>query len=196
MVATFGLLLVIQYVVFFMFGPSARSLQAPFDPTIQVAGLTFSGYRVLVSVASVVAILLLYLFLHRTRYGMWMRGVRQDPGMAAAVGIRTSVVYMLTFGLGSYLAALAGVLLAPIVGVHWQMGLDILAVAFIVVIVGGLGSLGGVFVVSHVYAVSENVASVFIQPLEARIFTLALMILIVLYRPEGIKTIIEEFRTS
>lgn len=93
---------------------------------------------------------------------------------------------MLTFGLGAMFAALAGVLLAPIVSVNHLMGLDILAIAFIVVIVGGLGSMRGALLTSLVYALVENVGSVFVSPVEARIATLVLMIAVAVLRPQGI----------
>lgn len=106
-------------------------------------GFGYSGYRFLVAFVSLLAIGGLWSFLRRFKHGLWMRAVRQDREMALAVGIPVSGVYMLTFGLGAGLAALGGVLAAPIVALEFRMGLDILPAVFIVVIIGGLGSLEG-----------------------------------------------------
>jgi branched-chain amino acid transport system permease protein len=186
LIATFGLLLIFDHLALMTFGPGTRSVSAPIGGTVSFAGISYSKYRLVVGVVSIVLMVCLYLFLFRTRYGTWMRGVRQDRETASALGIPTSKVFVFTFGLGSFLAALAGVLLAPIVSVGHLMGLDILAVAFMVVIVGGLGSLRGVLVASLIYALVENVSSLFMTPIEARILTFALMIAFVLVRPDGI----------
>lgn len=186
LIATFGLLLILDQLALMTFGPGTRSVAAPIAGTVSFAGISYSLYRLVVGGVSIGLMVCLYLFLFRTRYGTWMRGVRQDRDTASALGIPTSKVYIFTFGLGAFLAALAGVLLAPIVSVGHLMGLDVLAVAFMVVIVGGLGSLRGVLVASLIYAVVENVTTIFMTPVEARILTFSLMIAFVLVRPDGI----------
>lgn len=186
LIATFGLLLIFQQLALMTFGPGTRSVAAPITGTFTLGSISYSLYRIAVAVIAVALMVGLYLFLFKTRYGTWMRGVRQDRETASALGVPTSKVYVFTFGLGSLLAALAGVLLAPIVSVGHLMGLDILAVAFIVVIVGGLGSLRGVLIASLIYALVENISTIFMTPVEARILTLVLMIAFVLVRPEGI----------
>jgi branched-chain amino acid transport system permease protein len=186
LIATFGLLLIFQQLALMTFGPGTRSVTAPISGTLTFGSISYSRYRIAVAVAAVALMIGLYLFLFETRYGTWMRGVRQDRETASALGVPTSKVYVFTFGLGSLLAALAGVLLAPIVSVSHLMGLDILAVAFIVVIVGGLGSLRGVLIASLIYALVENVSTIVVTPVEARILTLVLMIAFVLVRPDGI----------
>lgn len=184
-IATFGLVLVFQTLALVTFGPSTRSLSTPL-PGVLRFGLTYPTYRIAVAAVSLAAMVGLYLFLTRTRHGLWMRGVRQDREIAAAMGVPTSRVYVLTFALGAYFAAFAGVLLAPIVGVHHLMGLDVLAVAFVVVIVGGLGSLRGVLAASLLFALVENLGIVFVNATPARVAALALMVLLVLVRPEGL----------
>lgn len=186
LIATFGFLLIFQQIALLTFGPGTRSIEAPITARLTFAGLSYSAYRIVIAVVALALMAGLYLFLTRTRTGMWMRGVRQDRETASALGVPTSRVYMLTFGFGSAFAALAGVLLAPIVSVNHLMGLDVLAIAFIVVIVGGLGSLQGVLVAALIFALLENIGAVFMAPVEARILTLAVMIAFVLVRPEGI----------
>lgn len=186
LIATFGLMLVLQHAALLTFGAGTRAVPAPIEGTVSLAGTSYSAYRLALAGASLVLVGLLYLFLQRTRHGLWMRGVRQDRETAAAMGVPTSRVYMLTFGLGAALAALAGVLLVPIVSANHLMGLDVLAVAFTVVIVGGLGSMRGVLVASLLYALLENLATVVVPPVEARVLTLLVLIGFVLVRPEGI----------
>lgn len=186
LIATFGLLLIFQHLALMTFGPGTQPVTAPIMGTVSFGNISYSMYRLAVAVVTIALLVGLYLFLFKTRYGTWMRGVKQDRETASALGIPTSKVYVFTFGLGSLLAALAGVLLAPIVSVNYQMGLDILAIAFIVVIVGGLGSLRGVLIASLIYSLVENISTIFMTPVEARILTLSLMIAFVLVRPDGI----------
>ena len=188
-IATFGLVLVFQTAALVAFGPSTRSIATPLPGVVgagTIATIAYPVYRLVVAGVATVAMAGLYLFLHRTRHGLWMRGVRQDREIAAAMGVPTSRVYVLTFALGAYFAAFAGVLLAPIVGIHHLMGLDVLAVAFVVVIVGGLGSLRGVLVASLLFALVENVGVVFVDATPARVAALGLMVGLVLVRPDGL----------
>ena len=149
-------------------------------------GLRYPLYRLLVAATSLGVIALLWLFLTRTRYGLWLRAVRQDAKMATALGIPVGRMYMLAVGLGGGLAALGGVLAAPIVVIQYQMGFDILATAFIVVVIGGFGSLFGTAATAVLLGVLEGATSVFTTPTNARIATLVVMGAILLARPEGI----------
>lgn len=186
LIATFGLMLVFQQVALLAFGPGTRPVAAPTTARVTLGGISYSAYRLEIAVVSLALVAGVSYFLRRTRHGLWMRGVRQDRETARAMGVPVSRVYMLTFGLGAALAALAGVLIAPIVSVNHLMGLDVLAIAFIVVIVGGLGSMRGVLAASLGYALLENLGSVFVSPVEARLVTLVLLIAAVVIRPEGI----------
>jgi len=184
-IATFGLAIALQYAVVLVFGPGTRTVDKPVSGVVKF-GVTFSRYRLVIAGVSLLIMAALYLFLTRTRYGMWMRGVRQDREVAAAMGVPTSWVYMLTFGLGAYFAAFAGVLLAPIVSVDYLMGMEILAIAFVVVMVGGLGSLAGVLIVSILFSLLENFGALFVPTMQARILALILLVSILVVRPEGI----------
>ena len=136
--------------------------------------------------ASLAAIGLLWVFLTRTRYGLWLRSVRQDARMATALGIPVGRVYMLAVGLGGALAGLGGVLAAPIVVIQYQMGFDILATVFIVVVIGGFGSLFGAAFTAILLGMLEGVLAVFTTPTWARIVSLVIMGAILLGRPDGI----------
>jgi branched-chain amino acid transport system permease protein len=185
-IATFGLSLIFQQGALSVFGGAPQRIPAPFEWNLTILGFGYSGYRFFVALCSIVAISALWGFLRRFKYGMWMRAVRQDREMALALGIPISRVYMLTFGLGSGLAALGGILAAPIVALEFRMGLDILPAVFIVVIIGGLGSLEGSLLAALLIGELEGLTSVFVTPTTARIFSLVFMSAVLLFRPEGL----------
>jgi len=185
-IATFGLSLIFQQGALSVFGGAPQRIPAPFEWNLTILGFGYSGYRFFVALCSIVAISALWGFLRRFKYGMWMRAVRQDREMALALGIPISRVYMLTFGLGSGLAALGGILAAPIVALEFRMGLDILPAVFIVVIIGGLGSLEGSLLAALLIGELEGLTSVFVTPTTARIFSLLFMSAVLLVRPEGL----------
>jgi branched-chain amino acid transport system permease protein len=185
-IATFGLSLIFQQSVLWMFGGAPQRIPAPFEWQVSIFGFGYSGYRFFVAFCSALAIVALWGFLHRFKYGMWMRAVQQDREMALALGIPISQVYMLTFGLGGALAGLGGILAAPIVALEFRMGLDILPAVFIVVIIGGLGSIQGSLLAALIIGELEGLASVFVTPTTARIFSLVFMSIVLLFRPEGL----------
>jgi branched-chain amino acid transport system permease protein len=174
-IATFGLSLIFQQSVLSVFGGAPQRVPAPFNWELSIFGFGYSGYRFFVAFCSALAIAALWGFLHRFKYGMWMRAVQQDREMALALGIPISQVYMLTFGLGGALAAL-----------EFRMGLDILPAVFIVVIIGGLGSIEGSLLAALLIGELEGLTSVFVTPTTARIFSLVFMSAVLLFRPEGI----------
>lgn len=185
-IATFGLSMIFQQAVLSVFGGAPQRIAAPVGWEVSIMGFGYSGYRFFVALCSLLAISALWGFLHRFKYGMWMRAVRQDREMALALGIPISQVYMLTFGLGAALAAFGGILAAPIVALEFRMGLDILPAVFIVVIIGGLGSLEGSLLAALLIGELEGIASVFVTPTTARIFSLVFMSAVLLFRPEGL----------
>lgn len=185
-IATTGVMLILQHSVLATFGGSIQRIPNPTPGAVALLGLLYPVYRLLVAAFSLAVIGSLWLFLTRTRYGLWLRSVRQDAKMATALGIPVGQVYMLAVGLGGGLAGLGGVLAAPIVVIQYQMGFDILATAFIVVVIGGFGSLFGAATTAVLLGMLEGVITVFATPTHARIVSLAVMGAILLARPEGI----------
>jgi branched-chain amino acid transport system permease protein len=185
--ATFAMMLVIQQsVILSEFGSSVQRLSAPFRSTFWVGGVPYSGYRIFAALAALALMVLIAVYLKRTRFGVWIRAVRQNPELALGLGIPVSRVYGLTFGLGTALAALAGVLTAPLGTIEAFMGTDILILTFLVVIVGGPGRLWGAVVVAVLARVSEGVLSAWIQPSDAQLVTLLLLAVLLLWRPHGV----------
>jgi len=185
-IATTGVMLVLQHSVLATFGGGIQRIPSPMPGAVKILGLHYPVYRIVVAGVSLAVIALLWLFLTRTRYGLWLRSVRQDAKMATALGIPVGRVYMLAVGLGGVLAGLGGVLAAPIVVIQYQMGFDILATVFIVVVIGGFGSLFGAAAAAVLLGMLEGVITVFTTPTWARIVSLVVMGTILLARPEGI----------
>jgi branched-chain amino acid transport system permease protein len=180
------MLFIIQDGVLATFGGGLQRIATPIHGAVPVFGLYYPTYRLFVAGVSIATMLAVWLFLNRTKYGLWIRAVKQDPQIATAMGIPVSFVYMSTVALGGVLAGLSGVLAGPIVAIEYQMGLKILAYAFIIVVVGGFGSIMGSIVVAVLIGCLDGVFSVLFSASEARVVTLVLVSLILLIRPEGI----------
>ncbi|MGX0903318.1 branched-chain amino acid transport system permease protein [Roseovarius sp. MBR-79] len=200
-VATIGLLYILQQLTLMTYGPDARPVVAPFNSRIALPwlergvdgwaliwpwGLGTTTYKLAVIGAAAAILGALWLFLARTRAGLVMRATQADREMATAFGIPVERVYALTFGLGAALAALAAVLIVPIQQAHYLMGADPLLLSFIVVIIGGLGSLPGTLVAAVLIGLSDGIISVFFSPTLAKILATLLVALVLVFRPQGL----------
>jgi branched-chain amino acid transport system permease protein len=186
LIGTLGLSFIIQQVVLMTWGGTPTRVVAPITFTVQLFGVAYPGYRLVAGGIGLVLLALLWATIYRTAFGVRLRATIDQPEVADAMGINTSRVRMVTFGLGAGLAAAGGVLAAPIRNVFYLMGFDVLLFSFIVVIVGGLGSLIGTFVAALTLSGTEGLLSAFVQPVEARIVILLLMAALVLVRPRGL----------
>src|SRR5262249_61277674 len=124
-------------------GPSARQIQEPVTGRFALFYLEYPWYRILTAVLSGAIILALWLFLKYGRYGIWIRATTQDRVMASAMGIPVPLVHTGVFAIGAAMAAASGGLFGPLGGVTQTIGIDFTLRAFIVVVVGGVGDLGG-----------------------------------------------------
>lgn len=185
-VATIGLLYILEQAVLSLYGPDAQSVAPPFDLRLQLPWFGYSGYKLAVILAAALVLACVFAALGRSRAGLMMRATQIDAQTATAFGIDTSRVYMMVFGLGAALAALGGVLTVPIRQAHYLMGGDPLLLSFIVVIIGGLGSLRGTVVAALVIGVSEGVISMMFSPSLAKILATLLVALVLVFRPQGL----------
>ena len=185
-ICTFGVMLAIQQLVLMIFGGSPRRIAAPILYRFPLFQLQYPMMRVVIAFISVLVMVGLWLFLKKTKYGLWMRAVVQDREMAVALGIPVDKVYMWTFVLGLVLAAFSGVLAAPIVSVEFMMGREVLIMAFIIVIVGGMGNLEGSVIAAIMISLIQGIGSLFVAPSIATVFALAFMIIVLLIRPQGL----------
>ncbi|MCO5160547.1 MAG: branched-chain amino acid ABC transporter permease [Mesorhizobium sp.] len=185
-VATIGLLYVLQQAALTFYGPDANPVVAPFNYRVLLPWFGYSGYKLAVIGASILLITLTWLVLTRTRIGLVMRATQYDRETAQAFGIPVDRVYAGVFALGAMLAAVAAVLIVPIQQAHYLMGTDPLLLSFIVVIIGGLGSLRGTVVAALLIGVSDGVISVFFSPTLAKMLATLLVAMVLVFRPQGL----------
>ncbi|HUG62442.1 MAG TPA: branched-chain amino acid ABC transporter permease, partial [Methylomirabilota bacterium] len=146
----------------------------------------YSGYKLFVVAAAAVMMLAVWYGLTRTRIGLLMRATQYDRETAEAFGIPVDRVYAGVFALGAALAAIAAVLIVPIRQAHYLMGIDPLLLSFIVVIIGGLGSLKGSVVAAVIVGMSDGVISVFFSPTLSKILGTLLVAFVLVVRPRGL----------
>ena len=185
-VATIGLMFVIQQLALTLFGADAKPVAAPFNLRIAFPWFGFSGYKLFVVAASVVLLLAAWWVLSRTRFGLIMRVTQYDREMATAFGIPVNKVYSAVFVIGAALVAIAAVLIVPIQQAHYLMGLDPLLMSFIVVIIGGLGSIEGSLLGALLVGLLGNYVA-FIFPKLSLASNMLLMMAILLWRPWGLR---------
>ena len=184
--ATFGISLVLQKYALWQWGPSARKLDEPITGQFTLFYLQYPWYRVATAALAAAIIAALYLFLRYGKYGIWIRATTQDRVMAQAMGIPVPLVYTMVFAIGSGMAAASGVLFGPLGGVTQNMGSDFTLRAFIVVVVGGMGNLGGSILASMFISLLEAYASLIVSPAQAVIVSFVALILTLLVRPTGL----------
>ncbi|MCX8997969.1 branched-chain amino acid ABC transporter permease [Rhizobiaceae bacterium BDR2-2] len=185
-VATIGMLYIIQQTVLITFGPDAQSVAPPFYYRIQLPWFGYSAYNFFVIAAALAILGVVWFVLTRTRIGLVMRATQYDSETAQAFGIPIGRVYGFVFAAGAMLAALAAVLIVPIRQAHYLMGLDPLLMSFIVVIIGGLGSIRGTVAAALVIGLSDGIISVFFSPTLAKMLSTLLVALVLIFKPEGL----------
>src|SRR5262245_46155725 len=183
---TFGLSLVLQNYALWQFGPVPRKLTEPLTGHFRFFYLEYPYYRIIMAVLSAAIIGALWAFLKYGKYGIWIRATTQDRVMASAMGIPVPVVHTVVFAIGAAMAAASGVLFGPLVGVNHVMGADWTLKAFVVVVVGGMGNLGGSILASIFISLLEAYASLVVSPAQAVIVSFVALILTLLLRPTGL----------
>ena len=202
---TFGLLLFFNELVRLIWGPAGMTLSLPSEMlnAVQVLpGLYYPIYRLVIIGVTIAVALLIYVFVMRTRLGMLIRAGASNREMVGALGVNIKLLYTLVFGLGAALAGLAGLMQAPILTVQIGMGENILILAFLVVTIGGIGSIRGAFVASLLVGLVDTFGRAFVPDLlhqhlsEAAAASLSrglssmmiylLMAVVLVVRPEGL----------
>src|SRR5580658_5510302 len=199
--ATFGLILFFNDAVRLIWGPAGLALSLPPWLTVPVQimpGVFYPAYRL----AIIVVALALYVVVMRTRIGMLIRAGASNREMIGALGINIKLLYTLVFGLGAALAGLAGLMQAPILTVQIGMGENILILAFVIIVIGGIGSIRGAFVAAILVGMIDTLGRAFLPDLLRRILSSAaastaapalssmliylLMAIVLVARPEGL----------
>lgn len=186
-VGTFALLLIIRETVIVIWGPFTQTLTAPqvLRGVVDLGGVVYPMYRIFVVCAAGLLALVLWLLLERTRWGALLRAGAESTEMSSALGINVERVFWITFALGAGLAALGGVLAGPMRGITPGTGAEILGLAFVVVVVGGMGSFHGAFVAALLIGVVQSITIAF-WPVGGSVIVYLLMALVLLVRTEGL----------
>ena len=202
---TFGLILFFNELVRIVWGPAGLTLRLPdwLNTSVRVLpGLDYPSYRIAIIVTALLVALFLYVLVMRTRIGMLIRAGASNREMVGALGVNINLLYTLVFGLGAALAALAGLMQAPIQTVQIGMGENILILAFVVIIIGGIGSIRGAFLAAIFVGMIDTLGRAFLPNLLRQVLSGAaastaapalssmliylLMAIVLVVRPEGL----------
>jgi branched-chain amino acid transport system permease protein len=202
---TFGLLLFFNELVRLVWGPAGMTLPLPPQmlTAVQVIpGVYYPLYRLVIISAALAVAVLLYVLVMRTRLGMLIRAGASNREMVGVLGVNIKLLYTLVFGLGAALAGFAGVMQAPILTVQIGMGENILILAFVVIIIGGIGSIRGAFVAAIIVGLIDTLGRAFLPdmlrlmlstnaaqtlgPALSSMSIYVLMAAILVFRPEGL----------
>ena len=202
---TFGLLLFFNEAVRLIWGPGGLTLPLPSEmlTAVQVLpGVYYPIYRLVIILATLAVALLLYVLVMRTRVGMLIRAGASNREMVGALGVNIKLLYTLVFGLGAALAGFAGLMQAPILTVQIGMGENILILAFVVIIIGGIGSVRGAFVAAIIVGLIDTIGRAFLPDLVRHFVSYSagsslgpslssmiiymLMAAVLVFRPEGL----------
>jgi branched-chain amino acid transport system permease protein len=202
---TFGLILFFNELVRLIWGPAGLTVPLPawLNTAVPILpGMYYPTYRIAIIAVALAVALFLYLVVMRTRVGMLIRAGASNREMVGALGINIRLLYTLVFGIGAALAGLAGLMQAPILTVSIGMGENILILAFVVIIIGGIGSIRGAFVASLFVGLVDTVGRAFLPELFKLVMSPAaasaaapavssmliylLMAIVLVLRPEGL----------
>ncbi len=184
---TFGVLLILDDAVKLIWGPGYHSIEPPraLAGTVHVLGSTYPVYSLFIALLGPIIAVLLWLFFHKTAWGKMIRAAAMDREMASAIGINVPLLFTAVFFFGTFLAGMAGVLAAPLRAVGPAMGDNIIIAAFIVVVVGGLGSFLGAFVGAIILGLVEALGVQFVPHIQMAL-PYILLALVLLVRPRGL----------
>jgi branched-chain amino acid transport system permease protein len=187
LLVTFGLLLILEDGIRFVWGGVPLPADAVADtlPSVKILGFLYPAYNFVVIAVGVVAALALWGFVYRTRFGVLLRATAQDRRMAEALGLDVRRIYLLAFTIGCFLAGIGGAIVVPSQAAVLGMGIDALVVAFVVVVIGGMGSLKGALVGALIVAFFRTIGVEFF-PEEELAFLYLLAGIVLVIRPTGL----------
>jgi branched-chain amino acid transport system permease protein len=187
LLVTFGLLLVLEDVIRLVWGGTPRTIGGLVDSLglVHIGGLPYPVYNLVMIGVGMVAAAGLWAFVYRSKFGVLLRATAQDRRMAAALGIDVGRVYALAFALGCFMAGLGGAIVVPTQAAVLGMGVEVLVIAFVVVVIGGLGSLEGALVGALIVSALRTITIQFWEEIElAALYLIAAVVLLI--RPTGL----------
>lgn len=186
LLATYAVSLIVQKLLELGFGKHPQLVQTPLQGALSIGQAEYPAYRLFVIVTSLVVIAVSALVFTRTRFGIHLRAVIQNPLMAEGLGINTRRMNRVAFAFGASLAAFAGVLIAPLVSVESHLGLTYLSKAFFVIVVGGIGSILGAVAGSALIGGAETLMNYRVDPSMASALVLLMAIVLIRLKPQGL----------
>ncbi len=187
--STFAVSMILQNAAELIWGPDPQSIPSPFSPTPIIIGPIFlTSQKIFIFAAALVTIALFAAFLRWTRVGMAIRALARDRDAALLMGIDADRIQSITFGLGSALSAAAGALLGAMFNVYPTMGQLPLLKGFALVVMGGMGSVGGVFLAGLMLGVAEGLTAGFLSLGYVDLVAFATMLVVLMIHPEGLST--------
>ena len=187
LLVTFGLLLILEDLMRLVWGGLPLTADTVMDamPVVHIGGLVYPGYNILVIAIGIAAAVALWLLIYETKFGVLLRATSQDRRMAAALGLNVGRVYVAAFAIGCFMAGLGGAIVVPSHAAVLGMGVEALVLAFVVVVVGGLGSLKGALVGALIVSFVRTAGIQFFPEVElAVLYLIAAAVLIA--RPTGL----------
>lgn len=186
MILALAVSICLQSLALIIFGPEEIGAPRPVTGVVHFGPAVIPADRLFVGAMAIVLLVAFYLFLNKTRLGLMMRAVAQDAEIAALHGIRPKLVHTVAFAVGSMLAGAAGVLMAPVYTVFPYMGALPMMKAFIVVVLGGLGSLPGAVIGGLLLGIVESAFATMLGSTAAALVAFAVVVAVIAVRPEGL----------
>jgi len=187
LLVTFGLLLILEDLMRFFWGGLPLTADPLMDavPSLRVGDMIYPGYYLVVIGIGIVAALALWGVIYRTKFGVLLRATSQDRRMASALGLNVGLVYVSAFAIGCFMAGLGGAIIVPSQAAVLGMGIDALILAFVVVVIGGLGSLQGALVGALIVSFVRTAGIQFFPEIELAVLYL-IAALVLLVKPTGL----------
>lgn len=204
-IATFGIILFLNQAVKYVWGAAPLSLPLPelfSGSVVLMPGLIYSVWRLVIIAAGLAVALLLYVLVNHTRFGMLVRAGANNAPIVSALGVNIRRLFMIVFGFGTMLAGFAGIMIAPILSVQPGMGDTVLILAFVVIVIGGIGSIRGAFIAALLIGLADTLGRSFsvdilrlvmapspaqiVGPAIASMLIYLMMVLVLYFRPTGL----------
>lgn len=186
MIAALGVMLLLEAVAQNIWGPEFRHTDTPYGGIVSLFGLPVAAHRLILLGAAAASMMALLVFLTRTTAGAAIRATAQNPEAALLVGIDTGRVAMATFAISAALAAVAGALIAPISLVYPAMGTVVTLKAFVIVVLGGMGSVTGALIGGYLLALAESLGGTYVSATYQDLIAFVVLALVFTFRPAGL----------
>lgn len=183
---TFGISIFLQNLALIIFGPSYKRIPPILKGVINIGPIVQSRQRILILLIAIFMMILISYIIKRTKLGMAMRATAQSIEASKLIGINVNSIYMISFGIGAALAAAGGSLIAPMFYIYPTMGITPVLKSFVIIILGGLGSIEGAVLGGIIIGITETLTCAYVSAQYETAVAFALMIIILVFKPSGL----------